>query len=179
MKIKKHHLSIKHLSGKKSLLFCFLFCLFGSMNAQENFEEMVDGLISKSVPLISVEELSLALKDNPDLILLDAREKSEYKVSHLENANYVGFDLFKKKSVAELPKDKKVVVYCTVGYRSEVIAAKLQKLGFTDVHNLYGGICDWVNKEQPIVDPEGNATQKVHTYDESWGQWFQKGDKVH
>ena len=71
-----------------------------------------------------------------------------------------------------------MVVYCTVGYRSERIGEKLQKMGFQDVHNLYGGITEWVNQGHKVVDPEGNETPKVHTYSKDWGKWLKEGEKV-
>jgi len=54
-----------------------------------NFKKLIDKSINFTVPLISVSELH---DDFEDYIILDAREKEEYEVSHIPGAIYVGFD---------------------------------------------------------------------------------------
>lgn len=71
----------------------------------------------------------------------------------------------------DIPKDAKIVLYCSVGYRSEKIGEKLQKMGYTDVNNLFGSLFEWVNRGYKVVDKDGNETQKVHTYNKDWSQW--------
>jgi 3-mercaptopyruvate sulfurtransferase SseA len=66
-----------------------------------------------------------------------------------------------------------------VGIRSETISEKLKKAGYTDVHNLYGGIFEWKNKDYPVVDSEGKETENVHAYSKVWGKWLNKGVKVY
>ena len=73
------------------------------------FDEMVDGLIDRSVELVQPTELS------DDVIFLDAREKNEFNVSRIAGAIWVGYDTFRMSRVKDLPKDSKVVVYCSVG----------------------------------------------------------------
>ncbi len=153
---------------------------FGQRDSKVNstgYATMLNTLLAHSVPEISVEELA---KDKENYILLDAREKKEYKVSHLEGAQYVGYLGFSAKKVKQLPKDKPIVVYCSVGYRSEKITEKLKKMGFQDVQNLYGGIFEWVNQGNNVVTgEEANPTQKVHAYDKVWGTWLKQGEKVY
>ena len=50
-----------------------------------------------------------------------------------------------KYKVEDIARESTIVVYCSVGYRSEKIAEELDKLGFTNVSNLYGGIFEWIN----------------------------------
>jgi predicted sulfurtransferase len=71
-----------------------------------------------------------------------------------------------------------VVVYCSVGYRSERVGEHLLAMGFKDVKNLYGGIFEWVNNGQAIVDRNGKFTNQVHTYNKSWSKWLEKGIKI-
>ena len=75
-------------------------------------------------------------------------------------------------------KNKTIVVYCSIGYRSEKIAEKLRRKGYT-VFNLYGGIFDWKNKGNTVVDSLGNTTEKVHAYNEAWSKWLFNGQKVY
>ena len=114
-----------------------------------------------------------------NVILLDTRERSEYDVSHLPNARWVGYKDFDLSRVADIPKDANVVAYCTVGYRSEKVGEKLQKAGFSNVHNLYGSIFEWVNQGNVVYDNAGKTTPKVHAYSKKWGVWLNKGEKIY
>jgi len=141
------------------------------------YATMLNTLLAHSVPEISVEELA---KEKENYILLDAREKKEYKVSHLKGAKYVGYLGFSPKKVKELSKDKPIVVYCSVGYRSEKITERLKKMGYQEVYNLYGGIFEWVNQGNNVVTgEEADPTKQVHAYDKVWGAWLKQGDKVY
>lgn len=144
----------------------------------QDFDQMVDQLIDNSVPLIYPDSLNSLLKSEPDLVILDAREKSEYDVSHLQNAIWVGYDNFKLENL-KIGTDKDIVVYCSVGYRSEKVGEKLEDAGFRNVSNLHGGIFDWVNHGYPIVDNNGKNTVKIHPYSNSWGKWLTKGEKTY
>ncbi|MER3327952.1 MAG: rhodanese-like domain-containing protein, partial [Candidatus Kapaibacterium sp.] len=88
-------------------------------------------------------------------------------------------DDFELSRVQEISKDSKIVVYCSVGYRSEKIAEKLQGAGYTDVSNLYGGIFEWVNQDRAVVDDQNTPTTKVHAFSRVWGVWLNKGEKVY
>tara|TARA_R110002072_G_scaffold199243_2_gene356861 strand:+ start:362 stop:880 length:519 start_codon:yes stop_codon:yes gene_type:complete len=163
------------------LLFISVFSINTSLaqNKVENpkYEKKLKRLLDHDVNELSVKEV-LQLDSLQDIIYLDARERNEYEVSHIDSAIWVGYDTFDVDSLKDLPKDKKIVVYCSVGYRSEKVSEKMLKAGFKDVSNLYGGIFEWVNMDQPVYNQNGE-TPKVHAYDENWGQWVQKGDKVY
>ncbi|RED99424.1 rhodanese-like domain-containing protein [Marinoscillum furvescens] len=145
---------------------------------QKTFDEKMQSLYSQSVPLITHSELQSLLK-KPELHLLDTREKREFDVSHLPNALWVGFKDFSLQRVANLSKDDTVVVYCSVGYRSERIGEKLRKAGYQNVFNLYGGIFDWKNKNNRVINNQNEPTDSVHTYNKKWSQWLYKGTKVY
>ena len=130
----------------------------------------------------SVAYASVAfVKANSSFVLLDAREQKEYDVSHLKNAIQVGYDHFDlAKTTSKLTdKNATIVVYCSVGIRSEDIAEKLQKAGYTNVFNLYGGIFEWKNKQNIVVDSLNNPTEKIHTFSKEWSTWLKKGIKVY
>jgi rhodanese-related sulfurtransferase len=132
-------------------------------------------LLSHSVPEVTVPQV----KTMHDLLLLDAREWSEYQVSHLKNAKFVGYDQFDIDKLKLINKNQKIVVYCSVGYRSEKIAEKMKHAGFTNVSNLYGGIFEWVNQGNEVVDEKGKATENIHAYSKTWGVWLNNGVKVY
>ncbi len=135
----------------------------------KDFSNMIDSYLSYTVPLISVEDLS-EIKDN--VILLDAREPEEYKVSHIPGAQNIGYDNPDKALIQSLDKSKTVVVYCSIGYRSEKIGEVLQEEGFKNVLNLYGSIFEWVNQGLSIEDMHDMETKSIHTYDKKWGKWM-------
>jgi len=132
------------------------------------YNALLELMLSDSVPVISVAELSSA-KDS--VTILDTRDSKEYSVSRIPGAIYVGFDTFDIDEVNHLSKNKPVVVYCSVGYRSEKIGEKLLDAGFDDVKNLYGGIFEWVNQNQTVVDDDG-PTQRIHPYSMLWSMWI-------
>ena len=132
-------------------------------------------LLSHSVPEVTVSQVKMM----NDVLLLDAREWKEYQVSHLKNAKFVGYDEFDLDKLKLINKNKKIVLYCSVGYRSEKIADKLKQAGYTNVSNLYGGIFEWVNQGNVVVDEKGTATKNIHAYNKTWGVWLNKGVKVY
>ncbi len=134
----------------------------------QKFDEEISRTISFSVPTIGVEEL----KDiQNEVVIFDARKREEYEVSHLPGARYIGYSEFDPEQLKSIPKDREIVLYCSVGYRSEKIGEKLRKLGFTNVKNLYGSIFEWVNQGLPVVDSNEQPTQKLHTYNHNWSKW--------
>jgi rhodanese-related sulfurtransferase len=140
------------------------------------YSAMLRGLLKESVPFVSVAQLR-QLPAAP--VLLDTREAPEFAVSHLRGARLVGYDTFSLAAVQDVPKDTPIVVYCSVGARSEKIGAQLQQAGFTNVRNLYGGIFEWVNEGQPVVKAANEPTDRVHAYSRTWGIWLKHGQPVY
>ncbi len=138
----------------------------------EKFDKKVSQLINFSVPVISPDQL----KDMQDeAIVFDTREPKEYKVSHIPGAKLLGYKKMDKSQLKGIDKDTPIVVYCSVGYRSEKIGEKLQKMGYTNVYNLYGSLFEWVNEGNGVVDENGEKTKKVHTYNKKWSKWLDDG----
>ncbi|QXP70988.1 rhodanese-like domain-containing protein [Polaribacter sp. R2A056_3_33] len=158
--------------------FLILFLLITStLSAQKKLDKLLNKFNKNNVPYISVDTLATTKS-----FLLDAREPKEYNVSHLKNAILVGFDHFNiSETVDKLPKnrDAKIVVYCSVGVRSEIISHRIIEKGYTNVYNLYGGIFEWKNNGFQVMDTLGNTTEKVHTYNKEWSKWLTKGEKVY
>lgn len=129
----------------------------------------------------AVEDISTQSIENnfENYLLLDTRAKSEYNVSHLPNARWVGYLFFSAGQLKDVPKDTPIIVYCSVGYRSERIGEKLLNAGFANVQNLYGGIFDWVNEGCTVVDEEEKPTNRVHGYSREWGKWIRRGEVVY
>ena len=157
--------------------FCMLLFLPFFGQAQKKMDRTLRLLNKESVPYIQVSEASS--KDN--LLFLDTRKKAEYNVSHLKDAIWVGFNDFDPQRLKESVRDTTttIVVYCSVGVRSEDIGEKLQALGYTNIYNLYGGIFKWKNSGFAVFDTLGKETNKVHAYNRLWGRLLTKGEKVY
>ncbi len=167
------------LAHKVVYITIVLMILFlPKMSAQNSLEELLDQYNNESIPYISVETLKSIQNQ---VLLLDAREKKEYDISHIKHAKFVGYTDFKMDTVTaqNTPKDTKIVVYCSLGIRSEDISEKLKKAGYINVYNLYGGIFEWKNKDFPVMNSEEETTEEVHAFSEEWGKWLTKGEKIY
>ena len=140
------------------------------------YRVMLKGLLSHTVPEMSVEDAALATQPT---LFIDTRERSEFEVSHIQGARWVGFDDFDINRVADVAKDTPLIVYCSVGYRSEKVAEKLIKMGYQNVSNLYGGIFEWKNQGYDVWNKAGEKTEQVHAFDKTWGVWLKGGEKVY
>ena len=164
---------------KQFLHFLIIICIYGIAVGQKKvadpeFDQMLQKLLRHNVSEISVAET----ENDSSIIYLDAREKNEFDVSHIKNAQWIGYTDFNLLRLKSIPKDSKIIVYCSVGYRSEKIAKKLEKKGFTNVSNLYGGIFEWKHQNQPVFNNQ-KETDSIHTYDKQWSKWLTNGIKVY
>lgn len=156
-------------------LFIFLISTIGF--SQNSIASVLKKLNKKTIPYITVAEI----ENSNDYIFIDAREVEEFQTSHIKDAVFVGFkDFDSKKFLTTVPnKSAKIVVYCSVGVRSEMIGEKLKKIGYKNVYNLYGGIFDWKNNGQKVYKNLGIETEEVHTYNKRWSKYLNKGIKIY
>ncbi len=169
---------IKRLNLKHSTFLLVFFISTILALGQKSIDETLSKYNSGTVPYISVDELESKISNNQNIILLDTRSKEEYKVSHLKKAVWVGYKSFEKSRVEKFDKNAEIIIYCSVGVRSEKIGEELKNLGFTDIKNLYGGIFLWTNKGLPLY-ANGKQTDFIHTYNKRWSQFITKGKKVY
>ena len=162
------------------LLLFIALSLSGSVLGQNSLDKLLRTLNEESVPYISVDTLRM-LQENDDIIICDSRELEEFEVSSIDGAIYVGYNEFKDDQIASLNADRNtpIVIYCSLGVRSEDIAERFQKAGYTNVKNLYGGIFEWKNKGYPVVDSTGTETERVHAFSKAWGKWLKNGKRVY
>ncbi len=166
---------------------CFSFVLlplivllhFSACSAQSRLEwaPLKKEIRSKfpTVKHISTEDLAVWLDsaDSTKPVLLDVRNPEEFAVSHLKNAKLSASEKQAFKAIQNLESNHPIVVYCSVGYRSSRLAAKLQARGFKNVRNLEGSIFQWANEGRPVYSKEDSVRQ-VHPYDNQWGQLLNK-----
>lgn len=122
------------------------------------------------VQTISPEELATQIDK---FILLDVRDEREFAVSHLPGSHRVAGDAVAQIREFGATPQSPIVVYCSVGYRSALLARDLQKSGFTNVRNLDGSIFAWANEGRGLVNADG-PTHKVHPFNVTWGRYLDR-----
>ncbi|MFC6223054.1 rhodanese-like domain-containing protein [Hymenobacter artigasi] len=142
------------------------------------YKQLLRTLYHNTVPTVPAAALATELAKPAPPLLLDVRTPIEYQVSHLRGARFVPFDSVATVQLAGIDRRQPVVVYCSVGVRSERLGERLHALGFRDVRNLYGGLFEWVNEGHPVVDSAG-PTNNVHPYSTFWSPWLKRGRKVY
>jgi len=133
---------------------------------------------------ISRGELEKSLTSD-SLIIFDTRPAKEYNVSHIPGALQldpgISPETFSTQYATEL-KDKRVIVYCSVGRRSSDLGDRLQSValnaGAVSVQNMEGGLFSWHNDNRPLVNAAG-ATSNIHPYDAYWGRLIENKDDIH
>ncbi|MCF8258823.1 MAG: rhodanese-like domain-containing protein [Flavobacteriales bacterium] len=153
-------------------LLPILLLSFSACAQNTDLDREVKKLYRNTVPVLQPAQV------NGRKVVLDTRERQEFDVSHLPRARWVGYDDFDMCRVANIAKSDTIIVYCSIGYRSERVGEKLVKAGYVHVFNLYGGIFQWKNSGGVVVDAKNDTTQRVHCYDRSWSRFLLKGEKV-
>ena len=145
---------------------------------QPSIETTLKRYNRESVPYISSEELN---RIEGPYLLLDTRKRKEFEVSHISGARWTGYRAFDLDTFREEypKKETPIIVYCSVGVRSEDIGEKLLDVGYTDVKNLYGGIFEWKNRGFPVYTPQGKRTERVHAYSRRWGRLLNNAEKIY
>lgn len=141
----------------------------------ETFDEMLSSLTSGSVEQIETNRLEEMIKSGRPLYIIDSRTAGEYKVSRLRGSVFADYETFNPESLGDIPKSATLVVYCSVGYRSEKTGEKLLSAGYTEVYNLRGGIFKWINENREIYGPDGE-TKRIHGYSPDWSKWLTNGE---
>lgn len=121
-----------------------------------------------SGPALKADSLR-ALLDDTNLVLIDVRQPDEQAVSMIPHALTPAE--FAGKFRKGIPKAKRLVVYCTIGYRSGKYAMELARQGIT-AENLEGGLLAWTHAGGPLEvrNAAGLATptRRVHIYSSGW-----------
>lgn len=92
-------------------------------------------------PSVDVQTVN-AIQNDPGVLLLDVREPEEYAAGHIPGITLIPMGEVPGR-LSEIPTDKEVIVTCRTGNRSSQIADYLREQGFTNVHNMEGGIVAW------------------------------------
>lgn len=101
----------------------------------------------KRIREVSIDEVKAKLDRKERFLLIDVREESEYAVDHLPGAVPLGKGIIERDVEGRVPdQNTPMVLYCGGGFRSALAADNLQKMGYTQVLSMDGGIRGWREK---------------------------------
>jgi rhodanese-related sulfurtransferase len=101
---------------------------------------------------VSVDDIKTRLDRGEKFVLADIREESEYAKDHLPGAIHLGKGIIERDIEERVPElNTPIVLYCGGGYRSALAADNLQKMGYTNVLSMDGGIRGWREKHFPLT----------------------------
>jgi rhodanese-related sulfurtransferase len=99
----------------------------------------------------TVEEVRAMLDRDEQLVFVDVREDSEWAKDHIPGAIHLGKGVIERDVEARFPDtEAPLVLYCGGGYRSALAADNLQKMGYTNVISMDGGIRAWREQGYPL-----------------------------
>ncbi len=129
----------------------------------KNFLELISNCLT-DVREIMPWDLEERLEANPDLLILDVREPTEFDAMHIAGSMNVPRGILEsacewdyEETEPELvrAREREIVVVCRSGNRSILAANSLQVLGYENVVSLQTGVRGWKDYDQPLVDAEG------------------------
>ncbi|WP_437581289.1 molybdopterin-synthase adenylyltransferase MoeB [Sorangium sp. So ce887] len=110
--------------------------------------------VRKSIRELSLSELKRRLDDKAPIVLLDVREKEEYRAGYIPGAISIPRGFLEMQVEQKLPdKAAHIVAYCAGGTRSALAAKTLQELGYTNVESANPGFVRWKDLNYPVELP--------------------------
>ena len=99
----------------------------------------------------TVDEIKKRLDGGDKFVLVDVREDREFDADHIPGAVHLGKGIIERDIEAKYPNlATELVLYCGGGFRSAMAADNLQKMGYTNVISMDGGIREWREKSYPL-----------------------------
>ena len=115
------------------------------------FLKLVDD-VKPRIKELTVDEVKAKLDRGERFHLVDVREESEFARDHLPGAVHLGKGVIERDVEASIPDTgASIVLYCGGGFRSALAADNLQKMGYTNVLSMDGGIREWRDKRYPLT----------------------------
>jgi rhodanese-related sulfurtransferase len=100
----------------------------------------------------NVDEVKKRMDRGDKFLLVDVREESEYAKDHLPGSIHMGKGVIERDIEERVPDlNKEMILYCGGGFRSALAADNLQKMGYTNVISMDGGIRGWREKKYPLT----------------------------
>ena len=110
-------------------------------------ESKEEKALKNGIPQLSVKELKRRMDAGENVFILDVREPYEYQIANIGGRLIPQNDV--PQRLAEIDRDREIVVHCRSGVRSQRIAELLSQAGYPKVVNLAGGILAWADEIDP------------------------------
>ncbi|MFW0078910.1 MAG: rhodanese-like domain-containing protein [Coxiella endosymbiont of Haemaphysalis japonica] len=93
------------------------------------------------------------IEEGAGLDLIDVREEKEWDKGHLPGAIHLGRGVIERDLEAVIPDNqRKLVLYCSGGFRSALAADSIRKMGYYNVLSMDGGFTGWKRAGFPVVN---------------------------
>ncbi len=100
----------------------------------------------------TVDEVKNKLDSGEKVLLVDVREESEFAKDHLPGAIHLGKGVIERDIETRVPEvNTPIILYCGGGFRSAMAADNLQKMGYTNVISMDGGVREWRENRYPMT----------------------------
>lgn len=130
----------------------------------KTFKQLMDEARNE-IKEISVQEADELLKKNGKYLLLDVREKDEYREGHLEGALSLPRGFLEIKIESAVPdKSTPILAYCAGGVRSLLAANALKEMGYQNVISMSGGYTAWKTAGYNWVQDHQFSPEQVTRY---------------
>lgn len=106
-------------------------------------------IISGAMPVIDWRKLRDT--DRSQVLLLDVRTPAEFELGTIEGAVNIPLDDLRER-ICEIPRNKKIVIFCAVGLRGYLAQRILMGRGYADVWNLSGGYQIYSLATMPVLN---------------------------
>lgn len=104
----------------------------------------------RNVRETTVADVAARLARGESLQLVDVREDDEWRAGHVRGAMHLGKGVIERDIETKLPdKDAEIILYCGGGFRSVLAAEQIQKMGYTNVISMDGGMRGWRDAKLP------------------------------
>jgi rhodanese-related sulfurtransferase len=122
-----------------------------TMDHTEGFLKLVNEAKAR-IHEVTVDEVRAQQQRKENFVFVDVREDSEWAQGRAEGSIHLGKGIIERDIENKIPqKNSEIVLYCGGGYRSALAADALQRMGYTNVHSMAGGIKTWRDRGLPVI----------------------------
>jgi len=121
--------------------------------------------VNERVTQVSLEELRARQERGEELVLVDVREKDEWRQGHIPGSIHIPRGFLEMQAASRLPKkDARIVTICAAGIRSAFAAKVLDDLGYTNVETANPGFVQWKDRGFPVETPFAFTDAQLDRY---------------
>lgn len=110
----------------------------------KSYDEVVADMVG-GVEHVDNSYVAERMSENPDLLILDVREPSEYEAGHLKGATHIPRGVVEFRMAGDkYGADQEIIVTCSHGFRAATVTKTLKDMGYTNV-SAHRGMNSWID----------------------------------